>query len=91
MRGKPLPKSVTQAIGLVLKPYFGHIPDDDKIAEALEPLRYKYVTVAMLAEARGLSKEGMQHRLHKAGVKPVMKGGPSGREFIYEAHDVVGI
>lgn len=91
MPPKPLPKSVTQAIGLVLKPYFGHIPTNDEIATALEPLRYRYVTVAMLAEARGITKAGMQYRLNQAGIKPAKIGGKTGREFIYEAHEVVGI
>lgn len=91
MPPKPLPKSVINAVALVVKPYFGHMPTAEEVSAALESIRVREVSLKRLAESRGITPQCMLTRLKKAGVRPIKTGGHWGKEFIYDAKAVVGI
>jgi hypothetical protein len=91
MPPKPLPKSVLNAVALVVKPYFGHAPTTEEVSAALESIRVRKVSLKRLAESRGITSQSMLNRLRKAGVEPIQVGGHWGKEFIYDAKAVVGI
>lgn len=91
MPSKPLPKSVIEAVALVVKPYFGRKPSESEISLALEAIRVRKVSLKALAESRGITTATMLYRLRKAGVQPIQRGGHWGKEFVYDATEVVGI
>lgn len=85
MPSHQIPKSMSEAIAMMVSPYLKRKPNADEIAVAIESIRHPLISVRELAADRRISRQAMVHRLKVAGVKPK---GKRGNELLYNVIDV---
>jgi len=87
---KPIANYKLKAIATLLTPDLGREPKPEEVKKVVAMLRHtKAVPVRDIARELDMPVETLKSRIAKAGVRPVAKGGPSGRENCYDFQTIL--
>ena len=87
---KPIANYKLRAIATLLTPDLGREPNPDEVKKVVAMLRHtKAVPLRDIARELDIHFETLKSRIAKAGVRPVAKGGPTGRENCYDFQTIL--